>query len=273
MLRSRAATPGEPIDLDLMLPPGDYLALLRAHTPSEGTYALTSERLDPFARAVDQEPNDRRIDASPVPRSLTFSGDRHSRDTDPDWFALPPLAAPSTVTIHHAGDSLVARFFAGPEAGQRLDIEKVEDGILSVADVPADTPLYLQLEGAGDYELRLEAAGWSPVPEPLPPAVEMGLELDHDTVAAYWPAGQRVAGEVALANTGAEDLQLSLDAVTSHYGWEARLGSSQVAVAAGATAEVPLELLIAPDAWADFHYHTTAFMTKDGWENAFWIIA
>jgi len=250
-LRQRAAEAGESIDLDLALLPGDYLLRIRPQQPSEGTYELTTERLDPFVLAVDQEPNDSAATARTAPVSLVLTGDRAAGGTDPDWFELPALSEPSTVTIHHSEARPAVRLFAGTDAAERLQLERPEDGLFTSADVPAGLPLFLQLEAKGPYEVRLEAPGWSVTPEPVDPAAELALELEHDTVAAYWPEGQRVNGSVAITNTGPDDLELVLETKTSHYAWDAIPALNEVSVAVGATVEVPVRVDIRPDAWAD----------------------
>jgi len=250
-LKARAADVGESIDLDLALLPGDYLLRVRPQQPSEGTYELTSERLDPFALAVDQEPNDDVATAWPAPGSLVLTGDQAAGGTDVDWFELPALSEPSTVTIHHSDARPVVRLFAGTDAAEKLQVERLEDGLLTSADAPAGLPLYLQLETKGPYEVRLEAPGWSTIPEPVDPAAELVLGMEHDSVAAYWPEGQRVDGRVAITNTGPDDLELVLETTTSHYAWEVIPATHEVSVAASATVEVPVRVDIQPDAWAD----------------------
>jgi len=253
VLRQHAVEPGGVLDLDLALLPGDYLLRLRPRQPSEGIYELTTERLDPFALAVDQEPNDDAATARPAPASLLLLGGRAGGGTDYDWFELPALAESSTVTIHHSEARPLVRLFAGIDAAERLLLERPEDGLFTSADVPAGVPLLLQLEPKGPYEVRLAAAGWSIDPQPVAPAVELALEVEveRDTVAAYWPEGQRVDGSVAITNSGPDDLELMLQTKTSHYAWHAIPALDEVSVTAGATLVVPLRVDIGPDAWAD----------------------
>ena len=250
-LRHRAVEPGASIDLDLMLLPGDYLIRLRPAQPSEGAYGLHTERLDPTALLVDQEPNADVGTARPAPASLVVTGDRAAGDLDHDWYELPQLTVPSTVTIHHSDARPSLWFYAGVDAAEKLAVERPEDGLFTVADVPADTPLYLRLQADGPYEVQLEAEGWMPTPDPTESPIEIALEFDHDTVAAYWPEGQRIAGSLGIANNGPDDLDLALDATTNHFAWTVTPDTESVTVSAGESVEIPLEVLVRPDAWAE----------------------
>ncbi len=247
--RAQAAEPGGTLDLDLWLRPGDYLLSVRPRTPSEGSYALESERLDPFVLSADQEPNEQPVTARDAPRSLRWEGRAdYEGDLDASW--LPPLEVEGPVTMRLEGESPGARLFAGDYEMERLTLEQQEDGSLVAVDAPTGVPLYLEILADADYTIALDAPGWSPQEEPVAPPVELRVEMPVDAIAAYWPGAQRLEGTIVATNNGTEDLDLELEAVTNHYGWEAIPAASTLELSAGATQELPLEVSVRPDAWA-----------------------
>ena len=248
-LRARAPAPGEAIDLDLWLRPGDYLLTLAPRVPSQGRYELTSERLDPFALAVDQEPNDHQVTARQAPHSLRWEG-RADFEGDVDATWLPPLASVGPVTIRLEGERPRPRLYAGEYELERLSLEEGADGAYVAPDAPVGVPLYLEITATSPYSVVLEAPGWSPRATPADPPVELSVELSTDTVAAYWPGAQWVDGAIRASNTGDQDLSLDLEVLSSHYGWRARPETPTLDVPAGATREVPLRIDVRPDAWA-----------------------
>ena len=88
-----------------------------------------------------------------------------------------------------------------------------------------------------------------------PPAVALPVtaswELDATEIAAYTDFGQRVAGTLRLVSTADEDQTLTLDAVTTHPDWTVTPGARTVDLPAGGTADVPVTIVAARDAWAD----------------------
>jgi len=245
----RPADPAEPFDVTLWLDPGDYLLELRPLTPGEGAWVLTTERLDPSVVPPDAEPNDEPGTARAAPATLTWSGTQVDADQDTDAVWLPPLDSTGPITITITGDRPGARLF-GSQSG-RLDLERGEaEGTFTAVDPPVGESLYLELWSGGAYEVTVEAPGWTPAPAPAPLAIAGKVSLEHDVVAAYWTEGQRVSGQVELANEGDTDAQLELSTTASHYAWQPSLETSLLTLAAGEQATVPLTLEVEPDAWA-----------------------
>ncbi|MFV2063634.1 MAG: hypothetical protein ACC726_08990, partial [Chloroflexota bacterium] len=251
ILRQWAAEPGQPIDLDLALRAGDYLLALRPRQASEGTYELTTERLDPFKLMADQEPNDDRAFARPAPQSLRWKGDAAGGRRDFDGYWLPALSQPGPITIAIEAEKATVRMTMDSKSRDRVELVKQEDGTLLAADPPLEMPLYLEIEAGGPYDIALDAPGWSPQPEPGDLAVEVALELEGDVVAAYWPEAQSIEGVFSIANSGTEEVSLDVSAVSSDYAWKVALESETVRLAAGASAQIPVAVEIWPDVWAD----------------------
>ena len=123
-----------------------------------------------------------------------------------------------------------------PFSPQRLsELAKMDGAIILAADASLGlAPRYVRHLAYGDYEAVVEVDGLEPVPPPSPLAVTMTASLAQDAVAAYWPTGQRIDGEVELANDGGRSLDLTVDASTSHHGWQVLFDPPEVTLAAGA---------------------------------------
>ena len=155
-----SGSPGKPMSLSGLLPPGDYQLVLRAKKESEAEYRLSLERLRRYSCPDGCAPG-------------RYSG-----------FAFGEAAAPA----------------APPAAGR----------------------------------------------------VAATLVLEHDRISAFRTHGQRVAGSLRLSNSGDRPLALELEAATSDHRWQARLDHSRVELSAGGSAELPVEILVPADAWADW---------------------
>jgi len=164
---------------------------------------------------------------------------------------LPPLAASSDVTITFSDEVQVPRLWAGDDGKERIALVKGEPGEHIATEVPADTPLFLEVTALGPYEVALDSSGWEPQDLPAVPSVSAQLDLGPSLVAAYWPSAQTVDGALVLRNHGAEAVELDLEVVSSHYAWQPRLAQSAVSLEPGAEASVDVAVEIAADAWAD----------------------
>lgn len=250
--RNHPGKPGETISLSGVFPPGDYELALQPKKPSDAEYQLQLERLPRFSCPADCEPNGMGDlhRAAPVPPSLVLEG-RSGDWRDTDVFALPELSAPGVLTIHSTkpvGSLQLAT--GGPD---EQDLEFDDQTASYAAQIPAGGPHYLIVDSRRqDYRLELElpaASGIEPVTEALPVALE--LELDTGAVAAYRAEGQRVGGTLKIRNNSETKLKAEIETATSDYRWQVAPGSKPIAVDAGATLDMPLDVLVPPDAWAD----------------------
>ena len=74
-----------------------------------------------------------------------------------------------------------------------------------VTGAPAGVPLWLRISATGPYTVDIEPGSTglaAAVPDPGRLPVTLALEADTPAVAAYWAAGQTVAGTLTLANDG-----------------------------------------------------------------------
>ena len=248
LARRGSVGPGVPIAMEVLLGPGDHEIWLGADTPSEGRYRLTLERGDPLLVRADEEPNDRYEQATPLGASMVVTGELSAGD-EYDWFRLPELDPATPVTVRFTGGVTGAALGDGftviPPALDGDALVLTSDGMTGIA------PRYLYVRGSGPYTLRVEAPRLVAVPAPDPLPITATLSTTTDTVAAYWPSGQRIGGTLTLRNDGAAPLDLGLDAVTSHVAWSALPVETAVSLGAGETREIPVDVVIGPDAWAD----------------------
>ena len=258
LIRLRAHEPGAPIELDLVLPAGDHEISLVPIVPSPGRYELLTRRADPFRSPDDREPNDLPEFAAPLPETLRWTGQADGIG-DVDRYELPPLAAggPLSITVDPPATSV--QLFVD---GAVVPGEVAADGDRVWARAPAQGGV-LEVVAAGEYALAIAVDGLTAMPLPATPELELSLTMETGAVAAYSQHGQRVEGELVLMNAGDTALELSLEAITSHYAWSAHLGQASVRVAAGAETTVPISVEIADDAWADTVRISVAARTPD----------
>lgn len=252
---------GEVMSVAGVFPPGDYHLQLSTREPSDAEYRLRLERLPRYSCAADCEPNGRAIHlAAPLPPDLVLegvSGDWRDLDT----YGLPVLSQPSRLAIR--GEK-TRRIYLGPKVNdwEALTYD-AESGSYSTT-VPAGEPYRLFVESGGEpYRLELEFEhGPEPLADTLLPA-ELELELDHEAVSAFRAHGQRVAGRLAVANKGSGRLEGRLEVTASDHRWTVALDESELAVPAGGRMDVPAEVLVPPDAWADRPVRISARLLDD----------
>jgi len=240
---------GRPIVYDMVLQPGDYELWLTTLAPSEEPYRLSLERLDPFMVGSDQEPNDLLSQANVLPPTRHIDGDGPA-DGDTDWFRLGRLPAGGDLMLRTSGS--VDRVTVSDGA---VDYEGVVgEGSYVIPALPGGVPLWLRVLSHGAYTVDLEpgTTGLSAATaEAPPPSVSLTLTPDQPAVAAYWPAGQRVAGTLTLTSTSAADEDLTLDWATSDPDWSIKLAETRVSLDAGASVDIPVTIRVLPDAAVD----------------------
>ena len=257
--------PGTPLVLQGRFPPGDYRFDINAVVPSEAEYHVLLERLPLDDCGVDCEPNDGNAFFNPIPRDFHIVG-AAGEWRDNDVYALPDASRsrPLRVIVNDDGVRPGVQTSDGKTVRMQREVVPVNDApdaakrIEWRAELPADQSTFLIANGRGRYDWQLDFDG-QPAATALPaaPPVELGLQLDSDSVAAYAPVGQVLDGRLRLRNTGSTPQSLRLALSTSHPGWRASwadgaaMDGETVNVAAGATLERPLRVEVLPDAWPD----------------------
>lgn len=257
---------GEPYVYQAWFLAGDQFVTLRPATVSDGYYQVRVDLLDPFDLPDDLEPNDAPHQARPLAPDLEARGVVGDH-RDADHYLLPVLTGAADLVIELDGDGPGIGALRDPRTSERVASPALdrERGTWH-ATVPAGGPYALEVNGTGAYHLRLrfEAGGPTPVPRGDASAIEVTVH-GPTTVAAYLSAGQRLALEVELRNTGAARVELDLDVHAGDVGWRATPAEDRVTLAAGETRRVPLRLDVAPGARDDLGVRVTAAArTADG---------
>ncbi len=238
---------GLPVTYDALLPAGDYDLWLTPATPSAGPYTLELDLADPFTTAADQEPNDQMWMADPMPASQRVIGSG-TPSGDDDWYRLSPVDTTGSLVIGVQGPNVGLGLSDGTDD---LPIVQDPDGRTWRADgLPTGVPLYLRVTSQAAYSVSI-VSGEPVGVTPGPLAATLQLTTAATSVAAYWPSGQRVDGQLVLHDTGAAAEDLTLDTRTSQVGWTVDLAQATVTVPAGGNVTVPVTIHAQPDAWAD----------------------
>ena len=245
---------------DLYLIPGDHWFHVGAH---DGDYSLALTPLGPPDPDGEREPNNDAVHAEPLDIGQTRTGKLSTTaDIDVYRFSLaapehvvigltPPPDGAFTMGIESGGSSLLE--MDAPVAGQRDEHELLLQ--------PGDYETWLRSAAVSEatYGLSVQRADPFLDPGASLPSLPLTMTLTPSTteVAGYISAGQRVDALLSVSNTGATDLDLALDAVTSNQAWTATPGRQRVSVAAGTTETVPVSVRVGPDAWAGIPVRVT----------------
>ncbi|HEV2148889.1 MAG TPA: VWA domain-containing protein [Longimicrobiaceae bacterium] len=252
-LRFDAERPGEPMRFQGVLPPGDYFVTLRAGGGASRTpYRVRLDRLDPYRRPVDAEPNDREEDAAPLPPDLVLRG-TVGEFRDPDWYRFPVLRQPTTLRVRVLGlsgklrpsDGIAVGHHDGTRWKNLLEWREAEQAL--VGQLPAGTPLFARITGRGDYHLRLEMDGVAPRAG-TDSALAISLAAGPHLVEAFSTQRQRQEVPVTLHNRGAQPMQVALEAASTHHAWSASFAARTVNVPAGGRVRVPMRVHVPADA-------------------------
>jgi len=246
-----AKTKGEGVRMDLMLPPGDYLAVVTSNDNGSLTpYKLRLDMLDPFASPLDREPNNNAAEAAPLPSDLVLRGSVGEYG-DRDWYRLPTLTGETSMRIQVLG---MTGGMTPRGSVQVINRTGDREGILTLAGtdsvleakLPANAPLFIQLSHRGDYQLKLTfnpgipaIAGKAPFTISLPPGPHL--------VEAFSTLGQSLPLPVTVHNPGNQPIQVAIEAVASHSVWSVTPAKQTVTVDPGKRVQVPLQLNLPPD--------------------------
>jgi len=244
-------SPGEPISVEGLFPPGDYRVALSPRQVSDGEYALSLERLPRFTCPADCEPNGmgRIWLAAPLPADLVLEG-RTGEWRDTDVYQLPAFEQPTELLIRTAQPVGSLAIGLHDQNQDRLTFDADLGGYR--ATVPAGGPYRLEVDAGGQrYRLSLDFPNGALTPVSGSPDAELTLSLTNDSVSAYRSDGQQVHGTLEIANRGSEPLPLDLESASSDYRWHAMLDENAVTVPAGGRLSVPITVEVPADAWAD----------------------
>lgn len=237
---------GEPATYRGRLLPGNYFVAIAPGAVSEEPYAIRLAVLDPFDVPADLEPNGTAGLARPLP-SGTARGTLDSTfdyGTDHDWYRIEAADVPRMVMVRADAAAGVALAPAGDPVLETPVLATLDSGMREV-EIPAGEEMLLHLSGTGDYEIVLP--GWAAAPG----EATVELELEVTEAAAYWPEGQRIPGTVAITNDGDGSVDALLRGQVGHVAWGVTFDVTEVTLAPGERVEVPVTVVVAPDAHAD----------------------
>jgi len=249
-----ARSKGESMRMDVMLPPGDYLAVLGSYDVGSRTpYKIRLDLLDPFSLPTDREPNNDYTEAAPLPPDLLLRGSVGEYG-DMDWYELPTLSRETSMRVQVLGMS------TGKNPRKSIQVINRSNGrneyltwagTDSIPEIrlPANAPLFIQLSGNGDYQLRLSFnPGIPPIAGKAPFTVS--LPAGPYLVEAFSSLAQRQPLPVTVHNPGTQRIEVALEAVVSHSAWSVTPARQIVTVDPGKQIQVPLQLNLPPDAGA-----------------------
>ncbi len=128
--RMGSAAPGDSLQYDATLPPGDYSLWLSSSVPGPERYTLRIDPVDPLSPPDDAEPNDDPEHARPLPEDGTASGvldPRMNNGTDIDYYLLAPLDEASDARLLVDGEVTV-ELIAPATRRLRRDIAAADPG-------------------------------------------------------------------------------------------------------------------------------------------------
>jgi len=239
-------TTGEVLKLQGVFPPGDYRLQLIADVASDAEYFVELTRLERFSCPTDCEPNNSSAFANAIPPDGVLQG-QVGEWRDDDWYALPVFDSDTLIAISGTGPRIT--LVANPNDRDALTLDRASG--IRTATIPAGEAYFVYVRGDGDYRYEIQIngePGTAPTASDVPFA--LNLALSADSVAAYRNQAQRVDGQIELANSGSEAIELSLRALTSDARWQVQLERDEVQLASGATATVDLRVMVPDDAWA-----------------------
>jgi len=249
-----ARSKGESMHMDIMLPPGDYIAMV--HSGDRGSltpYKLRLDILDPFASPTDREPNNDYTEAAPLPADLVLKGSVGEYG-DEDWYRLPLLSRETSMRVQvialSGGTTLQTAMYVVDRTGNKSQnlYWARRDSVWEMR-LPANAPLFIKMAAKTDYQLRLSfdpgippIAGKAPFTVSLPPGPQL--------VEAFSTLVQRQPLPVTVRNPGTQRIQVVLEAVASQSAWTVTPARQTVTVEPGKQTDVLLQVDIPPDAGA-----------------------
>jgi hypothetical protein len=236
----------KPAVYEAFLEPGDYMVRLRPNKASAERYRIALKRLDIFASSDDNEPNDTAPQARLLPRTFTVSGNVGGFGDD-DWFLLPASLAPTSIRIETRGN--IELLLRDGAADLKSNWDAATHSLTAL--IPSTRTLRLRVRGADAYMLNVKFGDKGPQPAAAlkPSQATLSLDLGKEPITPYWVRGQRIKGALVVKNTGGTALNLALAVRSSHVAYAPTLGMQTLALAPHASASVPIEIAVLPDAW------------------------
>ena len=244
---------------NLYLLPGVHFVSVSGR--GSGTYTLLARKLGPPDPNAELEPNDDRSRMQRLHVGQTRTGLlAQASDVDMYRFYLSNDDHIRLTATPPADGRLRAElYYNAAYGGSPVQTVQGVDGPVVIHDrfAPGDYYLKLRAEQTSDAEYtlsmeRLDAfACVADCVESAELPLELTLQLDAETVAAYERVGQLVPGRLRIRNEGSTILELTLDSHVSDARWHVRFDSNELRIAPGAQQAVELSVHVGADGWAD----------------------
>ena len=259
---------GRSVLTDVYLIPGDHWFRL----DGTGEYTLELVPLGPPVPGGELESNDELSVAEALPMDGSMTGRIGSAaDLDVFGFSLATtehvgirLEPPPGASLWLYPDGDTAAIVPTPETptpGQAVDLDLVlpaGNHAVRIVGAPTQERYRISLSRLDPYAIPGDQeAGAAALP------LEMKLATATPEVAAFESLGQQVSADLSLANSGAEALDLSLDATTSEPDWTVALDTTELSLGPGEAARVPITIAVPPQAWSDHVVRATVRARDD----------
>jgi outer membrane protein OmpA-like peptidoglycan-associated protein len=252
---SPAASKGQSVNMDLMLPPGEYIAVIRSNDKGSKTpYKVRLDQGDPYQLPADREPNNGFAESSPVPADLVLRGSVGDNN-DIDWYRLPTLPKAGSMRVQILGLSTGLNprssiHVIDRSSGREDAVNWAVTDSAWIVKLPANAPLFVQITGHGDYQLRLAFDPALPTTAIAAAPFTVSLPPGPFVVEAFSTLAQTQQIPVTVHNGGAQRIQVALEGLVSHSAWSVVFPSASVAVDPGKDVQVPMQINLSPDAAA-----------------------
>lgn len=250
------AEPGQELVLDHWLPAGDYRIEIRMNNDSHGWYMLRLDELDPLDLPWGLSPlNSGSARTIPADNVLSVQG----RQNEHMAFRLPLLPADTRLDVVVLAGPLQSFWInRAPDINSGSRVTPTEE------DRDSGTASF-ELEGGVDYlvvlrsgfidewHVSFEFAQGMPARELADPheVLELSVELDAYTVAAWSRLGQALDGTFTATNTSDGDVAFDLLVHATDPRATVTGLPDRVELAAGQSAELPLRLILPDDLRSD----------------------
>ncbi|MCX6044334.1 MAG: VWA domain-containing protein [Chloroflexi bacterium] len=242
--------PGVSWSYETVLGPGDYYVGMDTTQPSRDPYTILLERLNPLVTPVDLEPfnNDRKT-AAGLPPTLHVAGAVNTSEDPRDWYQLPVVHTATPITLSTTPTAVLELWTLDDSLS--LTVSNQTAGLYG-AELPADLPVYVGVSGNTAYTLAVTFDGGpQPAPEPATLPVSLTLRAPVTAAAGFWHQAQQLDLTLTLTNTSKTTQALSLTLASSDFAWTPKLAQNSLALAAGETRTVPVQVDALPDLSTD----------------------
>ena len=258
---------------NIFMIPGQHFVSLKGD--NGGEYSLSVQALGPPDPDAEQEPND---DSSRA-EVLEFGQDRNGlleNGDDLDYYRfslnddaylrltlVPPAGGNIRIYLDYGTSQFASILTTNSQAGSVQGMFSPGEYQIRLRPYPpAPTPYHIRLERLARFGCvsdcepvhtrKLEFLDQSiPAAVPVQLPVTIALESGVKVVAAYQPYGQRIPITMHLKNTADADKTLEMETVTSDYRWTIEQAPASLELGAGQSRDIPLQVLVPPDAWAN----------------------